>query len=113
MKRIILILMLSLLLAACAPAQIALSPSQVPANTSAPNASITDLSRTDSQGAVTVKITPQNLDNPDDTLKFDVVMDTHSVELSMDLSTSAILATDTGENGRDQHRPLRHLIEIK
>lgn len=96
MKRFILILMVSLLLAACAPAQSAAPTIQAPTNTSAPNASTTDLARTDSQGAVTVKITPLNLDKPGDTLKFDVSMNTHSVDLSMDLSTLAILVTDTG-----------------
>ena len=55
-----------------------------------------DLSRTDSQGSVTVKITPLNLENPGDTLKFEIAMDTHSVDLSMNLATLATLTTDTG-----------------
>ena len=77
MKRFTLILMLtvSLFLAACAPA---------------------DLTRTESLGEVTIKITPLNLDNPGDTLKFEVVLDTHSVELDMDLATLTTLTTDTG-----------------
>ena len=96
MKRIVLILMVSLLLAACAPAQSAAPSIQAPANTIIPDAASTDLSRTDSQGAVTVKISPLNLDKPGDTLKFDVTMDTHSVDLSMDLTTTASLTADTG-----------------
>lgn len=96
MKRIVLILMVSLLLAACAPAQTSKPTAQAPASTSIPVAGSSDLSRTDSQGAVTVKITPLNLDKPGDTLKFDVAMDTHSVDLSMDLTTLATLTTDTG-----------------
>ncbi len=108
MKRFIsiLILTVSLFLSACAPAQKDSTPTQIPANTSTSsaaslstvptNANTADLSRTDGQGAVTVKITPLNLDNPGDTLKFDVVMDTHSVDLSMDLATLATLTTDTG-----------------
>lgn len=48
----------------------------------------------DSQGAVTVDITPANFSA--DTLTFDVSLDTHSVDLSMDLSTLATLTTDTG-----------------
>jgi hypothetical protein len=50
----------------------------------------------DSQGAVTVEVTPVNLDQPGDTLQFDVAMNTHSVDLSMDLKTLATLTTDTG-----------------
>jgi hypothetical protein len=96
MKRLVLIIMAALLLAACAPAQSAAPSAQAPANTSIPVAGSPDLVRTDSQGAVTVKITPLNLDKPNDILEFDVAMDTHSVDLSMDLSTLAILTTDTG-----------------
>ena len=55
-----------------------------------------ELAREDSQGAVTITVTPLNLDNPGDTLDFAVVLDTHSVELDMDLSTLAALTTDTG-----------------
>ncbi len=55
-----------------------------------------DLSRTDEQGAVTVTITPENFDSPGDTLDFDVALNTHSVDLSMDLATLATLTTDTG-----------------
>ncbi len=88
MKRLIPILMLtvSLFLTACSPAQKDSEPSEGTSN----------LSRTDSQGAVTVKITPLNLDNSGDTLKFEVVLDTHSVELDMDLATLATLTTDSG-----------------
>lgn len=54
------------------------------------------LTRIDGRGSVTVTITPLNLDDPGETLDFDVVLDTHSVELDMDLSTLASLTTDTG-----------------
>lgn len=56
----------------------------------------TDLSKIDSQGSVTVKINPLNLDKPDDTLVFDVSMETHSVELNMELAQLSVLSTDTG-----------------
>jgi hypothetical protein len=96
MMRFILILMAALLLAACAPAQPAAPSTQISANTSIPGAGSTDLIRTDSQGAVTVTVTPLNFDKPGDTLKFDIGMSTHSVDLSMDLTTIATLKTDTG-----------------
>jgi len=88
MKRLIpiLMLMVSLFLAACAPEQ----------KDSASGTDADDLTRTESQGEVTLKITPLNLENPGDTLQFKVVMDTHLVELDMDLATLATLTTDTG-----------------
>jgi hypothetical protein len=52
--------------------------------------------REDGQGAVTVKVTPLNLENSSATLDFEVVLDTHSVDLSMDLSQLAVLRADTG-----------------
>ncbi len=55
-----------------------------------------DLSRTDEQGAVTVMITPETFDKPGNTLDFDVALDTHSVDLTMDLAALATLSTDTG-----------------
>jgi len=48
----------------------------------------------DSQGAVIVDITPKNFTA--ETLDFDVSLNTHSVDLSMDLATLATLTTDTG-----------------
>ncbi len=59
----------------------------------------------DAQGAITVKVTPANLENPGDTIDFRVVMDTHSVELSMDLRDLAVLRTDTGKEARASSWP--------
>ena len=53
-------------------------------------------SREDSQGSVTVVLTGKNVNAESDTLEFDVVMDTHTVELDMDLTPLATLTTDTG-----------------
>lgn len=55
-----------------------------------------DLFREDNQGAVTVEVIPLNLDTPGDTLDFEVAMNTHSVDLSMDLAALATLEADTG-----------------
>jgi hypothetical protein len=107
MKRFInpFLFILILLLAACAPAQASTNPANPqPASVSAESASPSgnevgssaDLARSDQQGAVTVTVTPLNLDNPSDPLEFDVALETHSVDLSMDLATLATLTTDTG-----------------
>ena len=56
-----------------------------------------EMTRTDSQGAVTVEVTPLALDPNGDTLIFEVSMNTHSVNLGMDLAKLATLTTDTGK----------------
>lgn len=112
MKRFTLPVLLILSLAACAPAQVVTEPSAaIPQATpqpatvspteSAPSAapevnSPDELTRLDEQGAIIVEVTPLNLGTATDTLEFDVAMNTHSVDLSMDLATLATLTTDTG-----------------
>lgn len=54
--------------------------------------------QTDSQGAITVEITPVDLAASDGTLAFDISLNTHSVDLSMDLAAAATLTTDTGRS---------------
>lgn len=56
-----------------------------------------DLTKSDDQGSVTVAVKPLNLDNSGDTLVFDVSMNTHMVDLSMDLALLTVLSTDTGK----------------
>ena len=97
--------MLSLLIAACSPMQ-AIGDKTVPTMAPVSNNSNTlaasadqgnsDLTRTDEQGAVTFEVTPLNLSKAADSLEFDVSMNTHSVDLSMDLAQLATLTTDTG-----------------
>lgn len=103
MKRFIfpVLLALTLIISACAPSAAASPTSQptaVPDNNPAPasDAENADLARTDEQGAVVFAVTPLNLAAPADTLEFDVAMNTHSVDLSMDLATLSTLTTDTG-----------------
>lgn len=55
-----------------------------------------DMTRMDEQGAVILEVTPLNLGAPAGTLEFDVAMNTHSVDLGMDLAQLATLSTDTG-----------------
>lgn len=53
--------------------------------------------QTDSQGAVTVIVKPLGLNSLQDTLNFEVNLDTHSVDLIMDLAVLATLSTDSGQ----------------
>ncbi len=55
-----------------------------------------DMTRSDQQGAVVVAVTPLNLADSSEQLEFDVVLETHSVDLSMDLALLSSLTTDTG-----------------
>jgi hypothetical protein len=55
-----------------------------------------DMMRLDSQGAVTLEVTPTNLSDPGDELVFEISMNTHSVDLSMDLASLATLTADNG-----------------
>jgi len=57
-----------------------------------------ELTRMDDQGAVVVSVTPLNLDQPADSLNFDVSLETHSVDLSMDLAVLSTLTTDNGKS---------------
>jgi hypothetical protein len=98
MKRILLpvFLILSLTLAACSAtaAQDDPQPDSVSGDSSSP--STDSAMRIDQQGAIIIEITPLNLDSPTDTYEFDVVLTTHSIDLSMDLATLSTLTTDTG-----------------
>lgn len=100
MKRILipLLLILTLTLAACSA-----TPSPLPSDGEPASASTGDSAaefdsalRTDGQGAIIFEVTPLNLNAPADTLEFDIVLTTHSIELSMDLAATATLTTDTG-----------------
>ncbi len=52
--------------------------------------------RTDTQGMVSVDVTPINLTDPGDSLDFEVSLNTHSVNLNMDVASLASLNTDNG-----------------
>jgi len=108
MKRFLLptIVACALTLSACASAAAAqppapatnpptLSAAPITPATAAPQ-SDDDSVRVDQRGSVVVEVTPLNLRDAADTLDFEVAMNTHSVDLSMDLSTLATLTTDTG-----------------
>ena len=115
MKRLALPLLLAmtLILTACAPqananstepaaqpvSPVTATPTDDPAilPTLFPNNTDTsDMTRMDEQGAVIFEVTPLNLGTPAETLEFDVSMNTHSVDLSMDLAQLATISTDAG-----------------
>lgn len=54
------------------------------------------IAQVDEQGEVVVEVTPLNLNNQGETLEFVIALNTHSVDLSMDLASLATLSTDTG-----------------
>ncbi len=84
--------------ATSAPSQPAATQSvqPTPAQLAKPAIPPGDLTRSNEGGSVTIKVKPLNLGSGGATLEFDVVMDTHSVELNFDLKQLAVLKTDTG-----------------
>ena len=90
--------LLALILAACSGTAVktAAASSNTTANTNASVNGANALARADNQGAVTVNVTPTNLTSPGETLDFDVSLETHMVDLSMDIASLSTLKTDTG-----------------
>lgn len=81
------------------PTAVVIQPTPVPPTPEyAPESIQSDLTRVDDQGAVVVSVTPLNLDQPTDSLNFDVSLETHSVDLSMDLAVLSTLTTDNGKS---------------
>jgi len=58
---------------------------------------VEEVPRSDEQGEVSLVITPLNLNQAWETIDFHVKMNTHSVDLSMDLAVLATLTTDAGQ----------------
>ncbi len=59
--------------------------------------------QTDDQGNVTVVVTPIDLSPQAKEWTFDIIMDTHSVELDQDMTESSVLIDDKGK----EYKPLR------
>jgi len=59
-------------------------------------------SKIDTQGAITVKVTPAELSPEATEWKFDVGLNTHSVELNQDMTKNAVLIDSYGK----EYRPL-------
>lgn len=58
--------------------------------------------QTDSQGSVTVKVTPKSVTEFSASLDFEIVLDTHSGNLDQDLTKTSLLIDDKGS----QHTPI-------
>jgi len=87
------VVLLGLILAACSG-----PTSSAPAAPSNPTSSVADLTQTKDEASVTVKVTPLNLgDKSAATLDFEIVLDTHSVDLTYDLVSIATLRSDAGD----------------
>ncbi len=89
--------LLLLLLAACGGVP-GVTPPSTALDAAAPAAPLAtaDATLVDEQGAVSVAVTPLDLAAAGATIDFQVVMNTHSVELDMDLAGLATLETDGG-----------------
>lgn len=59
--------------------------------------------KVDTQGAVTITVVPLELSAESAQWEFDIVMDTHSVELNQDMVKSAVLIDDQGK----EYKPLK------
>ena len=103
-----------ILLAGCAGAPSAdLVPAGTATRTVVPSATAPAIAepaagptRTDEQGAVVFAVTALNLDAPGPTLDFEVVMETHSVDLGWDLAALAVLRTDSGQEAQATAWPI-------
>jgi hypothetical protein len=95
MKRsVFLVLILSIVLLGIA---IQSAAKRAPVQTEAQSEAVPQIeTQTNEQGAVTVAVTPLNLTSSDNTLDFEVKLDTHSVELDMDLAVLSTLTTNSG-----------------
>lgn len=101
MKRLMIpiLLILTLIITACASATSTSLPSQPqadPVSTELASPEFDPATRMDDQGAIIFEVTPLNLDQTAESLEFNIVLTTHSIDLSMDLAASATLTTDTG-----------------
>ncbi len=99
---ILLALLSSLILAACngSPGSVSVPALSSSSSTAPANAAPTDgdLTQTNEEASVTVQVTPLNLDDKSAAaLDFKIALNTHSVDLSYDLTSLATLSSDAGE----------------
>ncbi|MBE0680694.1 MAG: hypothetical protein IH589_02180 [Anaerolineales bacterium] len=71
-------------------------PPSDPVSTESASPEFDSATRMDNQGAIIFEVTPLNLNQTAESLGFNIVLTTHSIDLSMDLAATATLTTDTG-----------------
>ena len=100
MKRLIIpiLLILTLAITACSAASPSLpsQPQADPVSTESISPDFDSATRIDDQGAIIFEVTPLNLDKTAESLEFNIVLTTHSIDLSMDVAATATLETDAG-----------------
>ena len=100
MKRLIIpiLLILTLAITACSAALPSLpsQPQADPVSTESISPDFDSATRIDDQGAIIFEVTPLNLDKTAESLEFNIVLTTHSIDLSMDVAATATLETDAG-----------------
>jgi len=98
---IAILMAVALLLSACSGQLATLAPTAAPvqptvAQATRPAIPPGDLTRTNDGGSVTFAIKPINLGSGASNLDFEVDMNTHSVDLGVDLKALSVLKTDAG-----------------
>ena len=100
MKRLLLpaLIILTFVITACSAtlSPLPTQPPSDPASTNSASPEFDSATRMDDQGAIIFEVTPLDLNQTAESLEFNIVLTTHSIDLSMDLAATATLSTDTG-----------------
>lgn len=101
MKRLLLpaLIILTFVITACSAtlSPLPTQPPSDPVSTVSASPEFDSATRMDDQGAIIFEVTPLNLDSATtESVEFNIVLTTHSIDLSMDLAATATLLTDTG-----------------
>jgi len=89
-----LVLVLSVLLLASCTGSLSVQQDVAISHAESSSSNFWEITLIDEQGAVTVEVTP--ISGDDNTLMFDVAMNTHSVDLGMNLAALTTLSNDQG-----------------
>jgi hypothetical protein len=100
MKRLLLpaLIILTIVITACSAtlSPLPTQPPSDPVSTVSASPEFDSATRIDDQGAIIFEVTPLDLNQTAESLEFNIVLTTHSIDLGMDLATTATLSTDTG-----------------
>ncbi len=100
MKRLLLpaLIILTFVITACSAtlSPLPTQPPSDPVSTVSASPEFDSATRMDDQGAIIFEVTPLDLNQTAESLVFNIVLTTHSIDLSMDLAATATLLTDTG-----------------